>query len=63
MHPAADILMAHSHQQDLLRAAATSGRRAEARRAAVKGLNPRRSGREIVLRPSPFRRLVTRFAA
>jgi hypothetical protein len=62
MHPAADILMAHSHQQDLHRAAAASALRAEARRAAVEGLNPRRAAREIVLQPSPFRRLVARFA-
>lgn len=62
MHPDANILMAHGHQHDLHRVAATSARRAEARRAAAEGLNPRRTGREIVLQPSPFRRLVARFA-
>jgi hypothetical protein len=62
MHPAANILMAHSHQQDLHRAAAASARRAEARRAAAEGLSPRRTDREVVLQPSPFRRLVARFA-
>jgi hypothetical protein len=62
MHPAANILMAQSHHTDLRRAAANSTLRTEARRAAAEGLNPRPANRELVLQPSPFRRLVARFA-
>jgi hypothetical protein len=62
MHPAAHILMAQSHQQDLRRAASRSVLRAEARRAAAEGSNSSRTERGITLHPSPFRRLAARFA-
>jgi hypothetical protein len=54
--------MAQSHYEDLRRVAADHARCAEARRATAAGLNSRPSSREIVLEPSPVRRLIARFA-
>lgn len=62
MHPAVSTLMAQSHYEDLRRVAADHARCAEARRATAAGLNSRPSSREIVLEPSPVRRLIARFA-
>lgn len=39
MHPAANILIAESHWEDLSRAAAAGALRAKARRVALDGLN------------------------
>jgi hypothetical protein len=54
--------LAQYHAEDFHRAAAAGVLRAEARRAAAEGVNPRRKGREIVLSTSPFRLRVGRFA-
>jgi hypothetical protein len=62
MYAAAHSLMAQSHIEDLHRAAAMNARRAEARRAAAAARASRRASAELVVRPSMFRRLATRFA-
>jgi hypothetical protein len=62
MHPAANSLIAQSHIEDLRRAAEVRALRTEARRTAAAGLSPNPVARNLVFRPSMFRRLVTRMA-
>ena len=59
MQSSASYYLAQSHVEELHRSAAARTLRAEARRAGAEKVSPRR---ELVIRPSMFRRVVARLA-